>query len=872
MSPTDSLAAIGRFGLLCALLAASVVLSGCPAPSEEEASGPASGGGSTGGGTVAPDTVAPSVPTGLRTTSLTPALVSLAWSPSGDNVGVAAYRVHRDGGLLATVGNVTAYRDSSVSASTSYSYTVQARDAAGNLSGQSTALIVTTPASADTTPPLVPTGLVATVVSATRVDLSWTASTDNVAVTGYVVLQNGAPLATLGNVTSYQDTSVFAAATFVYTVRALDAAGNVSGLSAAATATTPTGADTMPPTTPTALNANAVSPTLVSLSWSASTDNVAVAGYRVYRNGVLLAVLAAATSYQDNNGVTPSTTYTYNVDAVDAVGNASALSAGASVTTPASPDVTAPSVPTGLTATAVSASRINLSWGASTDNVGVTGYRVFRNASLLATLGNVTTYANTGLSASTSYTYTVCALDAAGNVSAQSAPASATTQAAPDTVAPSTPSGLSATAASSSQINLSWSASSDNVGVVAYRVYRNGVFLLSLGNVTSFQNTGLAASTAYTYNVDAVDAAGNASGTSAAASATTQASGPAGTPAISSVTGVFAHGQPIAITGSSFGSKSHPGPMLWDDFDSGSAGATVAGPAGGVAPLLRQGNLSGYTEWIRDGGGSYATQSIIFNNSSPKPSSSLHARATFSSSSYWGLNLYVPYDNFTTGNELYVSFYYRMTRTGSLFPRQSKVWIAYNSNWEDRAYFSTAYNNCESGPFRTHRTQNTDESYFNLAGTATSGEWLRFESYLKQSSAGGANGAWRQVAYRPTLATPTKEVVSKTSYLMRTTTDNWTQWTFGGAYWSMCGSSDTGTIDIDDFYMDSTQARVEICNASTLAASTRCELQLPSAWSDGSIAATFKKGTLPSSSSAYVYVINSAGDVNPAGFPITLAP
>ena len=115
------------------------------------------------------------------------------------------------------------------------------------------------------------------------------------------------------------------------------------------------------------------------------------------------------------------------------------------------------------------------------------------------------------------------ALDAAGNVSAQSNAASATTQATPDTTAPTTPTGLAATAISSSRIGLSWSASTDNVAVTGYRVYRNGVFLATLGNVTTYESTGLAASTAYTYNVDAIDAVGNASGTSAAASATTLA-------------------------------------------------------------------------------------------------------------------------------------------------------------------------------------------------------------------------------------------------------------------------------------------------------------------------------------------------------------
>ncbi len=185
-------------------------------------------------------------------------------------------------------------------------------------------------------------------------------------------------------------------------------------------------------------------------------------------------------------------------------------------------DIIAPSTPAGLSASAVSSSQINLSWSASTDNVGVTGYRVYRAGTLLATLGAVTTYQNTGLTPSTSFSYTVLAIDAAGNASTQSAPASATTQAAPDTTAPSVPGGLTAVAASSSQIKLSWSASTDNVGVTGYKVFRNGVQIAATGALT-YANTGLLPATTYSFAVAAFDAAGNSSAQSAAVSKRTLA-------------------------------------------------------------------------------------------------------------------------------------------------------------------------------------------------------------------------------------------------------------------------------------------------------------------------------------------------------------
>ena len=186
-------------------------------------------------------------------------------------------------------------------------------------------------------------------------------------------------------------------------------------------------------------------------------------------------------------------------------------------------DTTAPTVPTNLSATAVSSSAINLSWTASTDAVGVTGYKVYRGGTQIGTsIG--TSYSDTGLSASTQYTYTVSAYDAAGNNSSQSSSVSATTQSAPvsDTTAPTTPTNLSATAVSSSAINLSWTASTDAVGVTGYKIYRGGTQVGTSPSAT-YSDSGLSASTNYSYTVAAYDAAGNTSSQSSSASATTQA-------------------------------------------------------------------------------------------------------------------------------------------------------------------------------------------------------------------------------------------------------------------------------------------------------------------------------------------------------------
>jgi YD repeat-containing protein len=273
--------------------------------------------------------------------------------------------------------------------------------------------------------------------------------------------------------------------------------------------------ESIAPSMPTGLSATPVSQTQINLSWSASTDTggSGLAGYRIYRGGTQVGT-STTTSYS-NSGLTAGTTYSYKVAAHDVAGNVSAQSSAVSATTP---DTTPPYQPTGLTGSAASATLINLSWTASTDNVGVTGYRVYRGGSQIGTSAT-TTYADSTVVGSTTYSYTVAAYDAATNVSSQSAAKNVST---PDVTPPSTPTNLTATAASPSRINLSWSASTDTggSGLAGYRVYRGGALVASPAT-TSYSDTNLAASTAYSYTVLAYDNATNTSGQSNSASATT---------------------------------------------------------------------------------------------------------------------------------------------------------------------------------------------------------------------------------------------------------------------------------------------------------------------------------------------------------------
>jgi chitodextrinase len=275
---------------------------------------------------------------------------------------------------------------------------------------------------------------------------------------------------------------------------------------------------------PTNLAVTAVSAAQLDLAWSAATDNVGVPGYKIYRGGTLV-TSATGTAWQ-NTGLSAGTQYCYTVAAVDAAGNTSAQTSQVCANTRTLADAAdnqPPTIPTGLTATAISASQIGLTWSASSDNIGVTGYKVYRAGSEIVS-SVITNYQNGGLTPNTNYCYTVSAYDAAGNTSAQTTQACVTTQSGviTDSSAPSVPTNLAVTAISSTQINLSWTPSTDNVAVTGYTLYQSGV-QLATNAATSYQNTGLTASTQYCYSVIAQDAAGNSSAQTAQLCATTQA-------------------------------------------------------------------------------------------------------------------------------------------------------------------------------------------------------------------------------------------------------------------------------------------------------------------------------------------------------------
>lgn len=219
-------------------------------------------------------------------------------------------------------------------------------------------------------------------------------------------------------------------------------------------------------------------------------------------------------------------------------------------------DSTAPSTPGSLSSSNVGQAAATLTWSASTDNVGVTAYEVTKDGTTWTNAGNVTSYTFTGLTASTTYTLQVRALDAAGNRSAASS-LQVTTSAATDSTAPTMAGSITTSAVTSSGFTMTYSAGSDNVGVSRYEVsVDGGTTWIVNGTNLSYAATGKAASTTYQLRVRCFDAAGNVSNvlsgtvtTSAGASETLTVNTPAAqyTGTAFTVSGTYANGTPTAL-------------------------------------------------------------------------------------------------------------------------------------------------------------------------------------------------------------------------------------------------------------------------------------------------------------------------------------
>ncbi len=509
------------------------------------------------------DTTAPSI-SGITIATLKDAGAAIVWDTNEVSSSLVEY------GLNATLGSesyVDATYDtyhaiavSNITPNTTIYYRVVSSDAAGNIQYSGINKFTTTGsyASGDITNPTVPLNVSTSILSTTSLVLKWDPSFDANGIAGYLVEQCvGSGCSSFANIAAPVDRFVTLAnlepnTTYRYRVRAMDVAGNLSPISAEHTTATPS--TVTPDTTPPEISGISVSNITVNTATVAWLTNEEADSQVAYGTSPSLGTQTTADLLRTTSRIVTlrnlaaNTTYYYVVRSRDAAGNlrVSSLALFTTLPAPVTADTTPPTAPVNLSGVAISSSQINLSWSASTDTVGVTGYRVESctgaSCTNFAQVGSptVTTLSVTGLSSNTIYRFRIRALDAAGNLSAYSTELSVTTPTATsgntiDTAPPTAPANVSAVAVSSSQVNLSWSPSVDSVGVTGYRVEScTGVSCVQFVHIasptgTTYSITNLAANTIYRFRIRALDAAGNLSAYSTEMNVTTPANPTTGT-------------------------------------------------------------------------------------------------------------------------------------------------------------------------------------------------------------------------------------------------------------------------------------------------------------------------------------------------------
>lgn len=354
-------------------------------------------------------------------------------------------------------------------------------------------------------------------VSPTSVTLQWPNAYDNNGVDHYSIYQDGSLYKQVpARITSYDVTGLEQGKTYTFTIVAVDGTGNRSAESNEIVVTTAASEDATIPgwDAGSFITMTDLGTTSTLLSWPSGVDNVGPEAYRIYLNDQFI-YETEEQSYLLKN-LSENTVYTVRVEAKDQNGNVSVGGPVVVFKTLGAKDTVPPIwYESTLTASEVKANSLTLNWPTAVDNLAVTAYRIFKNNEELITLpATVTSYQVNGLSDYTSYDFRIEAGDAANNWSNAGPELTVLTAVESDLEKPVWPSNrlLTYSALTDQELTLEWTAAQDNIGVTAYRIYKDDVEIASVeGDTLTYSMTNLAANQTYTFRVEAVDGFSNLS-------------------------------------------------------------------------------------------------------------------------------------------------------------------------------------------------------------------------------------------------------------------------------------------------------------------------------------------------------------------------
>lgn len=320
-------------------------------------------------------------------------------------------------------------------------------------------------------------------------------------------------------------------------------------------------------------------------------------------------------------------------------------------------------------------------------------------------------------------------------------------------------------------------------------------------------------------------------------------------PTVNNISGTISHGQTVSISGAAFGTKSTAVPQLWDTVDNKYTGLSH----GATIPIGKNANcITGTCPWDSNGSGQNLTKYWTAEQRHSRSTAIYHAQTTTNT---WEAGM--AGHTLTGATQIYLAWWTKIEPNinGGGGGNSSKILRLSGSAYHGDPGRQTLSWDPNSGAGGVYAYDNQYcQTYLDSGPDTGDGNWHFIEIWANQ------NSKFIKVAVdgadKPTLSTATCGAW------------NWDYiWKIGAER----GGTSPPLFELwmDDIYADSTPARVTVCSGSTWSSRSKCEIQIPSAWSDSSITATVNQGAFADGSTAYLYVIDSTGAVNSGGIPVT---